>query len=304
MSYLSELLAVKAALQAIEYDFAGLRVIIAFRKFAEKANFNPNQPRLPRGQAGGGRWTGGATITLIQSRQGSGIVRIVRNPVVPTPAQAARLRVAEIESLNATNLVRTVEPNWRAPRSLTETVEGLIAHHRGIRDAANARYAELMRGHNSPPERIVEPSGQRTNEVFHRPLGFRNEWTYLNYREYMTKGVRSAGYTDAILYVRGSSVTGFSYKTKLYFDVNRTSDIDIAIVSPILFETMTAMGLPTMGNSTRTFAFEANSEIALRLGLEKLLVGSDAILGRDTTFMVYRNKAALESRGPYITLTK
>jgi hypothetical protein len=65
---------VRAELAALRFQRAGLQLM-----FALKQNFNPDQPRVPAGQSGGGRWTNGAGV-------GDGLVRIAANgsgPLVP-----------------------------------------------------------------------------------------------------------------------------------------------------------------------------------------------------------------------------
>lgn len=47
-------------LASVRYGIGGTRVLLAalrLSRFFEKANFNPNQPRAPRGTREGGRWT-------------------------------------------------------------------------------------------------------------------------------------------------------------------------------------------------------------------------------------------------------
>lgn len=41
-------------------ELAGLQVPLSLIKLIAKHNFNPNEPRIPAGQPGGGRWTGGS----------------------------------------------------------------------------------------------------------------------------------------------------------------------------------------------------------------------------------------------------
>jgi hypothetical protein len=124
-------------------------------ELARKAGFNPNQPRVPRGNPEGGQWTrvGGGSGTsagrfgrrypstrptqLVSSRpRGSGRVRIGGRLVEATPAQQARLTVSQARARAAERRVREVDPNWRPTPSLHETVEGEIAaNERVVREA-------------------------------------------------------------------------------------------------------------------------------------------------------------------------
>jgi len=52
---------VLTALRRFHYQATAARVIAAAKRLAElhrKANFDPNQPRVPRGNPDGGQWTG------------------------------------------------------------------------------------------------------------------------------------------------------------------------------------------------------------------------------------------------------
>lgn len=52
---------VSTALRRLHYQLAAARVVAAAKRLAEllgKANFDPNQPRVPRGNPDGGQWTG------------------------------------------------------------------------------------------------------------------------------------------------------------------------------------------------------------------------------------------------------
>jgi hypothetical protein len=54
--------------RVLEYELAAFRLKVALRQYFSartKANFNPNQPRIPKENPGGGRWTseGGVEVT-------------------------------------------------------------------------------------------------------------------------------------------------------------------------------------------------------------------------------------------------
>jgi hypothetical protein len=120
---------------------------------AVKANFNPNQPRVPAGNPDGGQWTdggggGGGDLVRIASRPGRGFSQVrLRNGrrVDATPGQAARLAAARARADSRINQVRELDPDWKPRPSLTETVEGEIRAAEAEAREAEARLGELSR---------------------------------------------------------------------------------------------------------------------------------------------------------------
>lgn len=51
--------AFRKAMLELRLELAWMRLAERFARLAEKAGFNPDQPRLPAGQSGGGQWTSG-----------------------------------------------------------------------------------------------------------------------------------------------------------------------------------------------------------------------------------------------------
>jgi hypothetical protein len=121
-------------------------VLVKARHLARvaKANFDPNQPRVPRGTPDGGQWTrvGG----------GSGRVRIAQN-IPPeeerdfeeNPASEVELAAIRAEGQELARRVREIDPKWNPSQSLTgpDSIESDIARARGERDEAEARLREL-----------------------------------------------------------------------------------------------------------------------------------------------------------------
>lgn len=110
-----------------------------------KANFDPNQPRVPRGNPDGGQWTsvGGASPRI----------RIAQN-VPPeeerdfedaSPASEAELAALNAEGQELIRRVREIDPTWSPRESLFDPthIDGQIAAARGERDEAEARLREL-----------------------------------------------------------------------------------------------------------------------------------------------------------------
>ncbi|HET7446782.1 MAG TPA: hypothetical protein VFJ49_02510 [Methyloceanibacter sp.] len=90
---------------------------------AVKANFNPNQPRVPRGNPDGGQWTGtgggggGGRTRIAQMPRGGGRIR---SHAEGTPEQEARLVAEEAQAQEAIRRVREIDPNWSPKDSLTD----------------------------------------------------------------------------------------------------------------------------------------------------------------------------------------
>jgi hypothetical protein len=110
-----------------------------------KAGFNPDQPRVPAGNPDGGQWTnegGGSDATDLSANR--------RRPAAGglsggTPAQQARLAVAEARAKEAIRRVHELDPRWRPTPSLHETIEGRIAAAEAEAREAQSRLDELSR---------------------------------------------------------------------------------------------------------------------------------------------------------------
>jgi hypothetical protein len=130
-----------------------------------KANFNPNQPRVRAGSSDGGQWTSDGSgqgrndprvlsdatpdnewkpgAQYAQNRAPRGPVLINGRWHQPTPAQSARLAIAEAQSRDAIKRVQDFDPRWRPTSSTYETVEGLIRGHRAETEQAQAKIKEF-----------------------------------------------------------------------------------------------------------------------------------------------------------------
>ncbi len=118
---------------------------------AVKANFDPNEPRVPAGSGReSGRWTrvggGGGSTRLAQARPGRGSsqVRLRSGQFVEaTPGQEAELAAVQAHANRVISEVRELDPNWRPTPSLTETIEGEIEAAKAEAAEAEARLQEL-----------------------------------------------------------------------------------------------------------------------------------------------------------------
>jgi hypothetical protein len=133
-----------------------------------KANFDPNQPRVPRGNPDGGQWTPGGG--------GGGRVRLAQN-IPPeeerdfedgNPASEAELAAIEVERLELMRRVREIDPTWNPKESLFDPnhIEGQIAAARGERDEAEARLREL----GQSPEDLAADFRQIERDLFGNEL--------------------------------------------------------------------------------------------------------------------------------------
>ena len=159
------------------YDAAWDKFIAAFnrhwdacRKALHPSHYDPNQPRVPAGNPDGGQWTdsggsggGGRNDPRVlsdatpdndwkpgaqyaQRRSGGGS----RFGGQLTPGQAARLSAVEARAQEAIRKVREVDPEWKPPPSIYETVEGLIRAREADAEQAQARFLELQRNGIGP----------------------------------------------------------------------------------------------------------------------------------------------------------
>ena len=131
------------------------------------------------------------------------------------------------------------------------------------------------------------------------PLGFADAQEFRAFGEHLSRGLRDAGYHDAIPVFQGSSVTGVKYSTGALFDVGRVSDFDIALASPSLFERAKSLGVQVRGGGSRTapLSMKQLEELGL-LDLRDALKVLAA--GRPIGFMVYRDLEQTLARRPSI----
>jgi hypothetical protein len=168
-------------LAQIKSDFAALRFQIALAKRARaqcKANFNPDQPRVPAGNPDGGQWTYGDEASIGDEGTSTDISAQRRRPPRAnlTPAQQARLALAKARADAALARVRAIDPTWRPRESLTgpKNSEGIIQAKEAEAREAEAHYLELLRagadptspGLGKPSQDVLRPGG----ELVGRPL--------------------------------------------------------------------------------------------------------------------------------------
>jgi hypothetical protein len=167
----AELAAIRRELEALpgEIRKAGEECLALAKEELRAAlkKYSPDQPRVPAGNSGGGQWTSdggngpaddsrvvsdvtpdntwkpGAQSAQNTRRGGGGPILINGNWLDPTPAQAARLTVAEAQAQDALARVRNFDPYWQPTPGLYATVEGKISDLEAKAQEARARLAEL-----------------------------------------------------------------------------------------------------------------------------------------------------------------
>jgi hypothetical protein len=135
-------------------------------RLAAKANYNPMQPRVPRGRPDGGRWTKvpGSGLPLVRVQSGprrpsgprGGIIRPGARLEEPSPAQLARLEAARIVRDREIARVREVDPRWKPAPQAYETIEGEIAANESEAREAIARLRELAQRGIGPGPYAIE----------------------------------------------------------------------------------------------------------------------------------------------------
>jgi hypothetical protein len=135
--------------------------------------YNPNQPRVPAGQTGGGRWTDGGAIgsSILVGRNDHRIISDADPPVVAagqqfaqaggrrsgtvvringrtfelTPGQEAELQAVQARADSALARVRQLDPAWKPTPNSYDTVDGRIEAYRIEARQARDRIDELSR---------------------------------------------------------------------------------------------------------------------------------------------------------------
>jgi len=145
---------------------------------AVKANFNPNQPRVPRGNPDGGEWNGtggsGGRTRVAQMPRGG---RRIGSDAEGTAAEEALRVVEEAQAREAIGRVREIDPSWKPSDSLTDpnSAAGPIERARGQRQEAEDRLIELAK---QPAEDLMDAyRRQQGLDLFGEPIWSRERHT-------------------------------------------------------------------------------------------------------------------------------
>ena len=173
------------------------------------------------------------------------------------------------------------DPNWRPPPSFGQptTLEGALRYYRGQAQAAEARIQVLERGGV--------------------PLGFNSALEFSLTGQRIGAASASAGYRDVELYLRGSAVTGYSYREGRRFDEGaKPSDFDFAIVSPSMLRRAQEIGVRMMGRGKRSVVL--NEDQMREFGIWNMRRQLEEEYGRDVNFMIYGSRETIVRRGPFL----
>jgi hypothetical protein len=128
------------------------------------------------------------------------------------------------------------------------------------------------------------------------PLGMRDEAEFRALGAPLRKQLTELGYPNAVIRIRGSSITGVKYESGLPFDYGKRSDYDLAIADPRLFEDAGEFGA-RLATSRRTWPLDETRALET-LGLEGVRQRMSDLMERKISFMIYKDELAIIDRGP------
>ena len=134
------------------------------------------------------------------------------------------------------------------------------------------------------------------------PLGFANPESFARFGRQLYAGLESAGYPDVYAAVRGSAVTGESFRTGAPFDVGRRSDLDVALASPTLFQRARELGIALRSAGHRTKPLDPDELRAL--GLMPVVQVLRQRMARRISIMIYDLPAFIEQRGVNLSIPR
>lgn len=288
-------LAINAALRA-ELD-AVKRALIGKRE----AKHNPNwrlQPRAPRGTAEGGQWIDGGGKPAAGPKG-----RGTRPPPPPPPGPGHNLPRVQRAS-------ERLDVDWRnmSNSEYFATLSHLARQRQGqeriaaLKDAIRA-FEPTYRFDPIVTTRRPGAYEQHLFEQLHiqrvrhyGPLGMdRAQWT--QFRSEITNAMRRSRFPDAQAYLRGSAVSGVSFRRGVLTETG-PRDFDVAIVNPNLFAVAQRRRI-RLHSATRTRPLRAQELASLGMpGLQR------HESGRRVTYVVFSSASAMHARpGPAIPLS-
>ena len=134
------------------------------------------------------------------------------------------------------------------------------------------------------------------------PLGFPNPESFASFGRQLYAGLNAAGYPDVYAAVRGSAVTGESFRTRAPFDAGRRSDLDVALVSPSLLQTAKDLRIGLRSGGHRTGPLKDND--LRELGLPDLARKLSQRVNRAVSIMIYDSPSAIEERGSNVPIPR
>ena len=134
----------------------------------------------------------------------------------------------------------------------------------------------------------------------HVPYGFGSRSAFDAFSSQANKALLDAGATDAQVYLRGSSMTGYRYATGETIALKGPVDLDLAVVSPKLLARARLVEFPLRGGGTRSMPLY-DRHLAL-MGLPGVSGELTKTAGRDVSVMIYASEDAILARGDAILL--
>ena len=136
------------------------------------------------------------------------------------------------------------------------------------------------------------------------PLGLDTKKQWRGYVTRMYAALDAAGRRDATIVWRGSSITGFNFREGHPFDSLYRSDWDLALVDDRAYEYLRVNGMRGPESENRTFTLKKNKHLRA-LGLLDVTRELSALAGRQVTWMVYKDVAAVDARqGRYLIVPR
>ena len=111
----------------------------------------------------------------------------------------------------------------------------------------------------------------------------------------MRARLSDAGHKGITPVLQGSAVTGKSFRTGKAFDSGRTSDLDVALNGPKLFELAKSQGIPLHG-TTRARPLKQSDLKVLNIHGAAQALSTEA--GRPVNFMIFNQTTTATSRSP------
>lgn len=134
----------------------------------------------------------------------------------------------------------------------------------------------------------------------HVPYGFESRQAFDAFASQAHKALTDAGVRERTVYLRGSSVTGYRYRTGESIATQGPGDLDLAVVSPELLEKARGAQIQLRGSGTRSMPLYRGD--FAKMGLSDLVAGLTKTASRKVTVMIYTSDVAILNRGDAILL--
>lgn len=128
------------------------------------------------------------------------------------------------------------------------------------------------------------------------PFGFTDATQVATFSRQLHGGLAEAGFPEAEAALQGSSVTGVKFTTGEPFDLNRVSDVDIALAGDRMLDRAKELGVELRAGGKRTAPLD--EQRLKQLGLYELAQRLSSLMGRDVHFMLYGRLQTAVERGP------